>query len=177
MAAGPKTRDQRSDEFVRELTNVQAGLLRYITGLLGNRDAATTVLQETNLVLWRKSDEFCAGTNFEAWATRTAYWQVMAYIRDRGRDRHVFSEELIEGLSKEESAHTDTEALGAALRHCLLKLRDFDRRVLSMRYDSSYSIQEISDRLDRSQSAVKGMLMRTRRALRACIERRMALED
>lgn len=75
------------EAFVQLLTAEQLRLLHYIAKLLGDPNEAQNVLQETNLVLWRKSGEFQAGTNFSAWAHNVAYWQVRAFVRDRQRDR------------------------------------------------------------------------------------------
>ncbi len=47
-------RARADSEFVRALTNEQLGLLRYVTTLLGDPEAARNVVQETNMVLWQK---------------------------------------------------------------------------------------------------------------------------
>jgi len=163
-------------EFVQLLTKVQLGLLRYITALVGNSDAANNILQETNLLLWQKADEFQAGTNFDAWATKVAYWQVKAYVRDRGRDRHVFSEELVAQLAESSEPGTDVDLSVQMLQRCLEILRRVDRELIALRYGSGFSVRQLSSHLGKSPAAVKGALLRTRRTLRACIERRMARE-
>lgn len=120
-------------DFVQSLTKAQLGLLRYITALVGNTDAANNILQETNLLLWQKADEFTAGTNFDAWATKVAYWQVKAYVRDRGRDRHVFSEELVTQLAESSEDATEIELTMQMLQKCLQLLRGFDRELIALR--------------------------------------------
>jgi RNA polymerase sigma-70 factor, ECF subfamily len=163
-------------EFVQLLTKAQLGLLRYITALVGNTDTANNILQETNLLLWQKADEFEAGTNFDAWATKVAYWQVKAYVRDRGRDRHVFSEELVTQLAESSEGAAEIDLTIQMLQRCLEVLRRADRELIALRYGSSFSVRQISSHLGKSPAAVKGALLRTRRALRACIERRLARE-
>ena len=56
------------EQFVRNLTDCQPRLYAFILSLLPNRDDASDVLQDTNLVIWRRSAEFTDGTNFVAWA-------------------------------------------------------------------------------------------------------------
>ena len=56
------------ERFVRDLINCQPALHAYILSLLPNRNDANDVLQDVNLVMWRRSDEFTEGTNFVAWA-------------------------------------------------------------------------------------------------------------
>ncbi|QDV71932.1 sigma-70 family RNA polymerase sigma factor [Botrimarina mediterranea] len=157
-------------DFVQLLTKAQLGLLRYITTLVGNPEAASNILQNTNLLLWQKADEFEPGTNFDAWATTVAYWQVRAYGRDRKRDRHIFSDELVVQLADETDEGRDMDVTISLLRSCLQSLGDSSRELISMRYNLGLSIQQLSSRLDKSPSAVKGALLRARRALRQCIE-------
>jgi len=92
-----KTKEQ-TERFVQQLTGCQTRLYAYILMLLPNHDNAADVLQETNLVLWRKADEFVDGTEFGAWACRIAHFQVLAWLRDAQRDRHVFDPELLGSL-------------------------------------------------------------------------------
>ncbi|MCA9240753.1 MAG: sigma-70 family RNA polymerase sigma factor [Planctomycetales bacterium] len=165
-------RPANRDTFVQLLTKAQLGLLRYITALLGDPEAASNVLQNTNLLLWEKADEFEIGTNFNAWATRIAYWQVKAYCRDRGRDRHVFSDALVTQLADRAEDFQDIDLTINLLRGCLQRLRANDRELVAMRYHDGLSIQQLSSRLGKSPSAVKGALLRARRALRSCIEAR-----
>ncbi|TWT99481.1 RNA polymerase sigma factor [Botrimarina colliarenosi] len=157
-------------EFVQLLTKAQLGLLRYITTLVGDPDAASNILQNTNLLLWKKADEFEMGTNFDAWATKIAYWQVKAFVRDRGRDRHVFSEQLIVQLAEDSQELHDMDMTIHLLRTCLQSLPGKNRELVSMRYNLGLSIQQLSSRLGKSPSAIKGSLLRARRALRDCIE-------
>ncbi|WP_442484438.1 sigma-70 family RNA polymerase sigma factor [Aeoliella sp. SH292] len=162
------------DAFVQLLTKSQLGLMRYITTLVGDPEAASNILQNTNLLLWQKAGEFEMGTNFDAWATKIAYWQVKAYGRDRGRDRHVFSESLSSQLAEDSDDLKDMDLTIQLLRSCLQRMRGGDRELLTKRYNSGLSIQQLSSQFGKSPSAIKGALLRSRRALRVCIESKMA---
>ena len=70
-----------SDEFVLELTQAQQRLLSYIYRRVANREQAQEVLQQTNLVLCRKANEFEPGTNFNAWAVTVAQWTMVSLLR------------------------------------------------------------------------------------------------
>jgi RNA polymerase sigma-70 factor (ECF subfamily) len=48
------------EQFVRLLTTHQSRLAGFIFALMASGDGAQDVLQETNLVLWRKAGEFDA---------------------------------------------------------------------------------------------------------------------
>lgn len=169
------TRDDvpNRDAFVQQLTRAQIGLLRYITTLVGCPEAAGNILQNTNLVLWQKADEFEPGTNFDAWATKFAYWQAKAYSRDRGRDRHVFGDELITQLAERANKLEEVEVTVSLLRRCVQRLRLGDRELITLRYDNGLTVQQLASRLGKSPSAIKGALLRARRSLRSCVERQL----
>ena len=75
--------NQAVGEFVRRLTGCQPRLYAYIMTLVLDPHEADDVLQQANLVMWEKLDEFLACENFDALACRVAYFQVLAYRRDR----------------------------------------------------------------------------------------------
>ena len=63
----------------------------------------------------------------------------------------------------------------AALRECLQTVRGRAREVLELRYSACLRRNAIAARLELSEGGVKSILVRTRKALRGCIERRLAL--
>ena len=98
--------DRETDEFVTLLTQAQQTLYACILSLLPDRVAANDVLQETNLTLWHKAEDFEPGTNFLAWATRIARYHVLNYRRKRQRDRLVFDEALFAELCDRQAARS-----------------------------------------------------------------------
>ncbi|QDU58810.1 sigma-70 family RNA polymerase sigma factor [Aeoliella mucimassa] len=166
--------------FETLLLNAQRGLLRYILTAVGDAHAADNILQETNMLLLQKAEDFAPGTNFDAWATKVAYWQVKAYCRDSGRDRHVFSEELAGQLMDRMQEPGQVNRLDLAmdaLQSCLGKMKKQDQELLSMRYHGELSILAIASRLGKSVPAVKGALQRARRALRKCMYMQKEIGD
>lgn len=161
----------QTEEFVQLLTGAQIGLLRYIATLLGNPNDAQDVLQATNMVLWRKADEFRPGTSFRAWSERVAYFQTRAYIRDRGRDRHVFSEEMMERVAARPTEAIDDRQI--ALRHCLARLDLRQRNLLRQRYGDGVPVRSLAEEHGKGISAMKVGLLRIRRTLLECIRRKL----
>jgi RNA polymerase sigma-70 factor (ECF subfamily) len=53
------------------------------------------------VVLWRKFDQCATQENFRKWAFGVAQFEVLAWKRDRARDRLMFDEELLGALVKE----------------------------------------------------------------------------
>lgn len=174
MADITEDRSEMGDEsFVQLLTAEQFNLLRYISILLGDPDAANNVLQDTNMVLWRKSAEFQRGSNFSAWARQVAYWQIRAYVRDEKRDRHVFSEEVIAQLADQTADEDFDPEVRVSLRHCLQLVSKPNLRLLQKRYEEGLSIAALAEQCGKTQSAVRVGLLRIRRALLKCIQQRL----
>lgn len=166
--------DRSKEAFVQLLVSEQLRLLNYINVLLADPHAANNVLQETNLVLWRKAHEFQPGTSFSAWAQKVACWQVRAYVRDKSRDRHVFSKELIDQLANRADDPQDDAAVHVTLRHCLKHISKPNLELLRRRYEEGLPLATLAKRSGKSLSAVKVRLMRVRQALLRCIQQHMS---
>ena len=163
-------------EFVVLITRHQAAIYAYILTIHPDRVAAQDILQETNLVLCRKVADFEPGTSFKAWAFRVGYWQTMAHLKRVKRAGLVaLDPEVLELVALEaEEELGDFEDRHLALRSCLQKLPAGDASILLAHYQRGESLAEISGRLGRTREALKQVLLRIRRSLRACIERQLA---
>lgn len=162
------------EQFVQALTSSQAPLLAYISCLLGDVHDANTVLQETNLVLWRKANEFPEIKNFLAWARGVAYFQALAFLRDHKRDKLIFSQEVIEHLVAERE-EIDFDERRLALRDCVAQLEGKKRELIQKRYTASKRIGLIAKELQMSEGSVKMALKRIRVSLMKCVNKRLEL--
>ena len=151
----------------------QPEIHRYILSLLPDRMLADDVAQETNLVLWRKAAEYDPAQPFLPWALTIALYQVKAARRDAGRDRHVFDDSLVELLAAEcrDEPHADLEQ---ALERCLQELPARQRELILARYAPGSSVQDLAAERRQTPTALSLALMRIRKALEACIERKLA---
>jgi RNA polymerase sigma-70 factor (ECF subfamily) len=163
---------EHNEQVVQLLIGVQRPLHAYILTLLPNRDAAGDVLQETNLVLWRKSGQFDIGTNFFAWACRIAEFQVRAWVRDKNRDPLELEEDLLKTLAHEASeevpALTDQHNL---LQRCIGKLSDRDQDLLKQRYSQGASVKQLAATGGKTVNAISRALYRIRGLLLDCVNR------
>jgi RNA polymerase sigma-70 factor (ECF subfamily) len=164
----------RSEQFLQHLTANQSRLYAYILTLLPDPDRANDVLQETNLVLWRKAGEFDAGLPFATWACKIAYFQVLALRRDLGREKLLFDDELIADLAREAEPVEEPDRRQQALRRCLAKLSRSQRDLLERRYQPGGSVQGMAQALGRTVGAISQMLYRIREALEQCVEKSLA---
>jgi RNA polymerase sigma-70 factor, ECF subfamily len=164
-------------EFVRRLTGCQPRLYAYIMTLVLDPHEADDVLQQANLVMWEKLDEFLVCENFDALACRVAYFQVLAYRRDRSRQRRrlLFDDQLIETLATAVRGKTDAfQGYLAALRDCMAKLPDVQRELVRKRYEPGGSVNSIAADHGDSPNNVSASLYRIRKLLLACIRENLA---
>ena len=161
--------------FVRNLTNCQPSLYAFILSLLPNRDDANDVLQDTNLVMWRRSGEFNAGTNFLGWAYKIARYKVLSHHRDRHRSRHIFDDGLLAQLADEaEGRMSELSGMASALDDCVAALPAPQRDLVVERYAPGASVQEMAARLGQSAAAVSVTLSRIRHTLLNCVHRKLS---
>jgi RNA polymerase sigma-70 factor (ECF subfamily) len=157
--------------YVKELIEGQSRLRAYILAALGNHANASDVLQRTNMVLWKKASEFRPGAEFLPWAFTIARYEVLGFLRDRQRDRHVFAEDvttlMLDSATRQASEPGDRLS---ALRNCLEKLRGPSRNLLWQKYSEDKSIKQISLVTGRSEDSIKSHLLRVRKKLEQCIE-------
>lgn len=165
------------ESFVRQLTANQTRLYGYVYSLLGDHSRASDVVQETNLVLWRKLDEYDSRKPFLPWAFAIARFQVLAHLRDQKRDRLLLDADLAEAISAEAEQQAEQfERLRASLRPCLQQLTSTNRELIEYRYLQAMPVAEVAAKVNRTVGAIKVALLRIRRQLAECVEQRMAAE-
>ncbi|QNN24267.1 sigma-70 family RNA polymerase sigma factor [Planctomycetales bacterium ZRK34] len=167
----------QSEAFLAHIMDAQRAMYTYVLTLVGDLVAADDVLQETNLVLWRKREEFTPGTDFLSWALSVAHFQVLAYRKRRTRDRLAFNDELIDRLAAEAPQHAaELSPRRVALVRCMAKLSPEDRLLIEQRYATSQAVGQIAEQVGRTVNAVYTALNRIRTNLMRCIEQTLAEE-
>jgi RNA polymerase sigma factor (sigma-70 family) len=97
------------------------------------------LLQEVNVVLWEKCDEFQPGTDFWAWASQIARFKVLNQVRKYGRERLVFDDAVLQRLAAmAEQKLQDLDRRRDALDHCLKQLPPAQRQLIDLRYASGH---------------------------------------
>lgn len=166
-----------NEQFVRLITENQSMLHAYIRSLLPDADRAGDVLQETNLVLWRRANEFAEGTNFAGWARKIAYYQVLACYRDKRREKLLFDAELVALLAEQsESQVTSYEMKQRLLQGCLAKLSDQSRDLVRRRYAPDGSVKVMAKNLKRTVGSISQALYRIRQLLEECVNQQLTRE-
>lgn len=170
------TKNAHTGDFAKLYAGEQSRLFAFIYSLVGSQDLAKDVLQETNVVLWEKREEFELGTNFTAWAFRIARYQVMAMREKQSRDRLVFSDAFLDLIADEaERFDEQFEQRQAALERCLEAMPENSAELLRQRYMRGETVTSIASQLNRRANSISVQLHRLRLALSRCVEGRLGL--
>ena len=149
----------KTDEFLTLFAHSQRRLHLYILAMVFNPTDAADILQETNLVLWQKFDQFQSGTNFFAWAREIARFRILRFRQVQARPLSLVSSELLERLAVELSDTDENEtARQSALEHCLEVLSSNDRELVLSRYKNGATVRGLASRLQRSENGISQSL-------------------
>ena len=114
----------------------QSRLYGYIYSLVHDLDVADDLYQQAAMIAWQKFEDYEPDTNFGAWICRIAQFELLTYRQKAGRERLVFSDQLVELLSERAAAREGplTAERRAALTKCVDDLRPVDRELLEATY-------------------------------------------
>ncbi len=159
--------------------HVEKQLLRYPLSEEDRHD----LVQSTLLQIIRRVGSFRGDSSFSTWLFRVTANEALMLMRSQRRHRA----RLVEGLDLEDlgslpaandghsSDRADEVALAserdARVRAALDELPAEYRDVVSLHYSQDLGLQEIADRLDTTESAVRSRLHRARTRLRTILSR------
>jgi RNA polymerase sigma-70 factor (ECF subfamily) len=165
----------KEQEFLAEFLHVERPLAAYLLSATGDVHAADDLRQVVATVLWEKRGQYDVSRPYQAWAMGIARLEVLKWRQRAARSREVLSEESMRLLS--ETAVRNASAIDERYFHlaeCVKSLGGKARRVLQMKYVEGRKIREIADRLAKSVAAIEMTLVRSRRDLRDCVERKLS---
>jgi RNA polymerase sigma-70 factor (ECF subfamily) len=170
--------DQRRDAFARLFAKHDRWLYAYLVTLLSDPGHAEDVFQEVCVVLWREYEKFELGTNFVKWVSVIAHNQVRKFRRESKRHGFQLSDDTYDILAADAVRRADLfDYRRDALRRCMSKLADSDRRLIQDCYgDNRKSFKQVAQEMGRPVNTVYKALNRTRAALHDCIDRTLSAE-
>lgn len=166
-----------SSEFVRLWTCHQSEVRRYVFMMVSRPVDAEEVVQEVSVKLWNKFEKYDHSLPFVPWAIRFAYYEVLKWRQRQAREKLVFSEPLLQQISKryEEEAPV-MEARNKALEDCLGKLTQQEKKWVDLRYGKHGALKEEAGHLGLSLPKLYYALEKIRGKLLECINRKMKQE-
>lgn len=160
--------------FLKHFLPAERLLRGYLQAATRDVHETDDLLQQVSHVLWERFAEYDEARPFGAWAMGFARVQVLRWRQTKARGRKVLSGEALDqvaGAAEEFAAEPD--ARPALLAGCLQQLQARARNVMEMRYGQSLPIKQIAEKVGQQVGAVEMMLVRARRAVRECVERKM----
>lgn len=163
------------EDFLKHFMDCERSLRAYLLGVTGSCHDTEDILQNVWGILWRKLDDYDASRPFAAWAFGVARLEALKWRQRQARSREILSEAAVAALA--ETAAEQAEEISARhvfLLACIEELKGTQRRVLEMKYQHGMKIREVAEALRIRVAAVEMMLVRVRRGLRDCIDKKMA---
>jgi RNA polymerase sigma-70 factor (ECF subfamily) len=166
-----------STDHRRFLQKFVAGerLLRgYLLSATGDYHDAEDLLQEISVALWESFDRYDESKPFHAWALGIARHKVLDWREKKGRRGATLSPEILDLVGRAQVEEGDRLAeRRPLLQKCIEALPDHLRTIVNLRYREGLSLDDLSERLDRTTGAVQVALVRIRRALRDCVDQKL----
>jgi RNA polymerase sigma-70 factor (ECF subfamily) len=163
------------DAFMQSLTRRQRELRAFIIGVTPTLADADDVLQEVNLALWKKRRLYDQSHNFLHWAIGFAAMEIRNVRNRAAKNKLWFNDDLLKLVAEaHQQESTLVEQRRDALSHCVQQLGAVERQFITDFYRKQCSAQELANVSGKPLSTVYKTLTRARRALRGCIERKMA---
>jgi len=174
LTPNPPHNPKPNSDVLELITRNQRALYGYIYSLVGRRDQADEILQETNLALCRKIHEFDGRVQFTTWACRVAYFEVLAKRKKTKREKVTFLDDsLLDAVASQTLAMAKEEAdLLPQMRDCMKELPPHSRAIIERRYEPGGSVMAIAQDAGRSVGSIRVTLHRIRMSLLDCIQRK-----
>jgi RNA polymerase sigma-70 factor, ECF subfamily len=177
MMPGPHVSPDTVEAFVRLLTTNERRIFGYILTLAPNVADAEDIWQETSVVLWQKFADYQPGTDFTAWAFRTAYNTVRTFRAKQRRCRVRFDDQLLAEVSDQIAVmQKELDFAQVILRQCAEELRPADRDLLRRRYETKMTIKSLAAAVGRPVEGLYKAMRRIHDALYDCVQRRLSSE-
>ena len=168
----------KHEEFVAPYVRHEPAVFSFVLGMVGRSADAEDVVQRASMTMWRCFDRFKPGTNFRNWAFQVAKNEALNHLTRARRDRHVFSEKMIELLASDNVHEVDNlEARRRALDSCVEKLPKDDHEIVSNCYAEGATVQSYAKQKGDSANKFYKKLNRIRGKLYKCIESQLGIEE
>ena len=158
--------------FTRCFVAHQSAFHGYLTSLTGDHHAADDLVQELAARLWKKFGNYDPSRSFVAWGLGFARLLALEWRRRQAKLPLPVDDDTLERLAEEAARSAAAhDPAREALRECLPRLTDLQRKVLQARYHDDLAVSEIARAWRRSTMAIYKVLHRAHEALLDCMRR------
>ena len=143
--------------------------LAFAVNILGNREDAEDVVQESFIQVFRNLGSYDPGRSFKTWLFTIVYRRCLDVLKKKRRFRAAF-----EKAKHEFPVSSNPGPVGAVPADVLKAISARERTALSLWANEGYSAREISGVLSCSESTARVTLFNARKKIRALLENRHA---
>lgn len=152
-------------QAVEDLLRLAEGVLRpYVTAMIGDRDHAADVLQESLILVYRRLGTLREPRAFHGWARRVASREIFRWHTGRRRTESYIDD--VPEIPDESSDEPEADDLRARLPELLSRVSPASRAVIVLHYMQGLSIEETAAVLDVSTGTAKSRLAYGLKSLR-----------
>ncbi|GAA4436560.1 sigma-70 family RNA polymerase sigma factor [Bremerella cremea] len=164
-----------ASRFIQLFMAHERQLRFFVHQLLPDRNDVDEVMQNASVVLWSKFEELENDSEFIKWAYVVARYEVLAYRRQKARDRLILDPDLLTTIAQEISEDPIiVQDYQCALRECLEKLPEKDRRLVVQTYSHGLKVSQLAEELCRSVQSIYRKLSGLREQLSRCVKLSLA---
>jgi RNA polymerase sigma-70 factor (ECF subfamily) len=168
----------KSERFFGLFMVNQKRIYTFILMLVPHHADADEIMQETSATMWEKFEEFEPGSSFGAWGVSIARYTTLNFLRRRRNSHILFNQEMFDEFANQvESRLSNLDNRIEALRHCLSKLREKDRRLIKLHYEDGFTVKEMSKLVGRSADGLYKAMNRIHNGLVKCVHWTLAAEE
>ena len=156
---------------MRLLMKHEPALRAFARVLVPDWNTVDEVIQEASVTLWEKFSQLRDDEGFLPWAKVVVRFKCLSAVARLRRDRHVFTDEVLELLSDEAEAMSVERQAGTqrALRVCLEKFSPPHQELLLAPYSGDGRVGTLAEQVGKSVNALYKLLGRLREKLADCV--------
>lgn len=166
------------DQYREIVHAFEADVYRVAAPILGSRSAAEDITQEAFIIAYQRLASFDRSQPFRPWLLGIATNLVRNELRRRSRESHRLElySHYLDAVQSDLMTSERSNDFASALAKCRQQLAATAAAAIRGYYDEGLSLETLAARLQRSVTATRQLLYRTRLALRDCIEAQRAIE-
>ncbi|MBA4388582.1 MAG: hypothetical protein C0404_11410 [Verrucomicrobia bacterium] len=164
------------DRYEELIKLYQREVWKVVSSARLDHDTSQDLVQQTFVQSYFSLAKYQPGTNFGFWIKGIARNLVKHEFRSmatKARHVQVYGEELVREWDDPDECNKNEDRRSVALADCMSMLAEGHSRVMSLKYEESLSLEDISRTIGKTIEATKLILWRSRMMVKECIEKKV----
>ncbi len=166
-----------TESFAMVVRRYQGDVWKVAVAMLGDPVATENLVQQTFVNAYQRLTQYQLGRDLGLWLKGIARNLVREEMRRRSRENDLLSHyrAYVDTCLDDEHIDDRENTVERVMAACRGELAPAASRALTMYYDEGRNMEEVSEALGRTVTAVRLLVFRARLALRRCIEAKASL--